>query len=114
MSSSQRQSHTMSRVQDTKVIQCMNKKCETKSKQQQCQAPIHRVFNDKNCQADKSINMQPKKPKKDMQSKEPAKDNNCKSIRIYNKSKCSDKNCQENENIDMWPVKPQMDVWLKK
>ena len=41
-----------------------NKKVETKSKQQWCQALSPTVFNDKNQQADKSINMWPKKPKK--------------------------------------------------
>ena len=62
----------------------------------------------KNCQAEK-CDMQPLKFEKDMWLKEPAakdkncqvtmqnkklvplyKDNNCKSIRIYNKSECSD------------------------
>ena len=53
VNSSKMQSHTVSRVQETEAIQCMNKKVETKSKQQQCQAPIPTVFNDKNCQAEK-------------------------------------------------------------
>ena len=133
VNSSKLQSHAVSNVEETEVILCMNKEVQTKSKQQQCQAPM---FNDKKHQVEK-CDMQPKKPKKDVQSNGSAMliqhtmtkkskivlqedDKNCQSAKYYDsennlvKSKCSDKNCQENENIDMWPVKPQMDVLLKK
>ena len=43
----------MSRVEEKEVVQCKNKKVETKSKQQMCQALSPTVFNDKNCQAEK-------------------------------------------------------------
>ena len=130
------QSHIVSRV-ETEVVQCKKKKVETTSKQQMCQA---QVFNDKNCQAEKSVNMWPKKPEKDMWSNGPAMliqykmtkksntvkqeyDKNCQSIRnvkshdFDSQSKvrrCSDMKCQENKSVIMWPVKPKKDVWLKK
>ena len=128
VNSSKMQSHTVSRVEEKDIFQCINKKFETKSKQQKCQAASPTVFNNKNCQADESVYMCPKKPKKDMQLNEPAiliqhkklkkqivpqeDDKNCQFTK-YNepnkeqvKLECSDKKCQENENIDMWPVKP--------
>ena len=71
--------------------------------------------------------MWPVKPKMDKQSNEPgmqssfkkkhvplSKDNNCKSTRIYNKSKCYDKNCQEKENNVMWSVTKETDMQLPK
>ena len=51
--SSKMQSHTVSRVEEKEFIQCINKKVETKSKQQKYQNPSHTVFNKKNCQVDK-------------------------------------------------------------
>ena len=67
---------------------------------------------DKNCQTEKSVNMQPKKPKKDMQSEKSAmKSSNRKSIGLNKNCKATicentdsksqvsrsyDKNCQEN------------------
>ena len=126
--SSKMQSHTVSRVEEKEVVQCINKKVVT--------SPT--VFNNKNCQAEKSVNMWPTKPKKDMWSngsaamliqhkilKKQEDDKNCQSIKndktkydaLDSQStvlKCSDKKCQENENIDMWPVKPQMDVLSEK
>ena len=62
-------SSTVSKVEETEVIQCMNKEVQRKSNQQQCQAP---VFNEKKSQVEKSVNMQPKKPAKDMWLNEPA------------------------------------------
>ena len=44
-------SSTVFKVEETEVIQCMNKEVQTKSKQQWCQAP---VFNDKRSQANKN------------------------------------------------------------
>ena len=68
-----KQSHTVSRVEE-KEVQCKNKKVKTNSKQQQCQAP---VFNKKNVKLKKSVDMQPVKPQKGMQLKKPvAKDKN--------------------------------------
>ena len=46
-------SHIASRVV-TEVVQCKKNKVEAKSKEQKCQAP---VFNDKNCQAEETVNM---------------------------------------------------------
>ena len=133
LNSGKMQSHTVSRVQETEVIQCMNKKVETKGKQQQCQAPIPTVFNDKNCQAETNVTMQPKKPQVDVWSKGSAMliqhnilkkqedDKNCQSIKNVKSNEldsqftlmhCSAKNCQENDF--MWSVKIQMDVQLKK
>ena len=116
-------SSTVSKVEETEIIQYMNNEVQTKSKQQQCQVP---VFNGKKSQADENSNMQLKKPVKDMWSNGPViqhkmskkhmpreDDKNCQINRRPLKSKmCSDKKCQE--NIDMWPVKPQMEVQLKK
>ena len=59
-------SHTVSRVQEKEVVQCKKKKVETKSKQQKCQAPSPIVFNDKKSQAEKNVNMWPKKPQMDV------------------------------------------------
>ena len=90
------------------------------------------MFNDKNCQTERNINMWPKKSKKDMWSNRPViliQHNMLKKQEILTrrpvKSKvCSDKKCQTTKyykEIDkncqtsvMQPVKPQMDVWLKK
>ena len=133
VNSSQRQSHTVSRVQDTEVIQCMNKKVGRKSKQQQCQAPFPTVLNDNNCQAEKVLICSQGSPKKDMQSnrsamliqhkmlKKQEDDKNCQSGKNvkykyddvdsqFTLTQCSDKKCQE----IMQPVKPQMDMQLKK
>ena len=63
------QSPAVSRVQKMEMNQCVNHKLQTKSKQQQFQAT---VFKGKNFQAEKSVNMWPKKPAKDMQLNEPA------------------------------------------
>ena len=49
--SSKTQFHTVSRVEEKEVVQCINKKVEIKSKQQKCQAPSPTVFNNMNCQA---------------------------------------------------------------
>ena len=57
------QSPAVSRVQKIDVNQCVNQEWETKSKQQQCQAPIPTECYYKNCQ-DESVNTRPKKPKK--------------------------------------------------
>ena len=84
----------------------------------------------KKCQAEKSV-MWPVKPKEYIQLEKPlakdkksqvtlhnkkqvplSKDNNCKSIRSYNKSMYSDKNCQEN-NV-MQSVTKETDVQLPK
>ena len=76
----------MSRV-ETEVVLCKKKKVETKSKQQK--------FNDKNCQAEKSVNMQPKKPEKDMWSNGPAMLIQYKMTKKSNTVKQEDdKNCQ--------------------
>ena len=122
-------SSIVSKVEETKVIQCMNKEVQTRSKQQQCQAP---VFNDKKSQADENSNIWLKTPVKDMQSNGPViqhkiskkhmpqeDDKNCKatiSCKKQNKCGykdsesqsavkyvCSEKNCQEN----IRPKKPR-------
>ena len=62
--------------------------------------------------------MQLKKPAQAMQSSFKkkhvplAKDNNCKSTKIYKKFMCSDKNCQE--NISMQPEMPERNMQLPK
>ena len=132
LNSRDEQSHTVSRVQQNEVIQCINKKVKTHSKQQQCQMP---VFNNKKCQAKKSVNIQPKKPRKDMQSngsamliqhdmlkkqeivaRRPVKskmcaDKKCQATKYY---KEIDKNCQAEKSVIMHLVKPQKDMQLKK
>ena len=87
---------------------------------------------DKNCQAEKS-DMQPKKPKKDIQSNElamliqhkmskkqillQADNKNCQSTEYYEpnkdqvKSMSSDKKCQDNKSVNMWPVKSPVHMW---
>ena len=57
LNSSKMQPHTVSRVEEKEVVQCKNKKVETKSKHQKCQAPSPTGFNDKNCQAERNVNM---------------------------------------------------------
>ena len=63
VNSSEMPSSIVSKVQETEVIQCVNKEVQTKRKQQQCQAPVTTVFADKNSQAEK-YDMQPKKSKR--------------------------------------------------
>ena len=82
LSDSQMQSHTVSRVEEKEVVQCINKKVETKSKQQKCQAPSPTAFNDKNCQ--ENINRRPVKSKV-------CADKRCQATKYY---KEIDKNCQ--------------------
>ena len=85
------------------------------------------MFNDKKGQAEKSIDMQPVKPKMDLQIKKPvkqliglAKGKNCKATiheNIDSKSQTSrnsDKNWQENENNVMLSVTKKTDVQLHK
>ena len=100
--SSKMQSHTVSKVEEKEVVRCINKKVETKSKQQKCQTPIHTVFNNKKCQAERNVNMWPKKPKKDMQS-------NGSAMLIQHKmlqKQKDEKNCQE--NINRRPLKSKV------
>ena len=91
----------------TEVTQWKNQDVQKENKQQKCQTPSSIVFNNKNCQAEKSVNMQPKKPKKDMQSNGSAMliqykmlkkwedDKNCQINGKPMKSKvCADKKCQ--------------------
>ena len=85
-------SHTVVfRVQKIDVNQCVNHKLQAKCKQQQCQV-----------QAEKSVVMWPRKPRKDMQLNIPA-------MLIKHKmlKKTEDnKNCQE--NINRRPLKSKM------
>ena len=53
------QSSPVSRVQETEVIQHMNQDIQTKSKQQHCQALVHTVIDDRNCQETKDVHIQP-------------------------------------------------------
>ena len=122
VNSSEMQPPPESRVQETEVIQYVNKEVQTKSKQQQCQAPVPTVFVDKKCQATtcykkvdsncQTTNMWPEKPKMNMRSMpRPAK------IQYSHKTKdqddfksqsamCSDKKCQEIPKVDKRPKKP--------
>ena len=49
------QSPPVSKVQEAEVIQCLNQGVQAKSKQQQCQALVHTVFDDRNCQETKDV-----------------------------------------------------------
>ena len=57
------QSHTVSRVQQNEVIQCMEEKVETKSKQQKCQAPSPTVFKKRTVKLEKVLICSQRSPK---------------------------------------------------
>ena len=64
--SSKMQSHTVSRIEEKEGVQCKKKRKLKQKCKQKCQAPSPTLFNDNNCQAERNVNMQPKKPKKHM------------------------------------------------
>ena len=80
--------------QKTEVTQWKNQDVQKENKQQKCQVLSFTVFNNKNCQAEISFNMQPKKLQKDVQLKKPAmkliglaKDKNCQATMSHTKQK---------------------------
>ena len=121
--------HTSLKQAQRRIQMCSRDEQSGTSSNEQSSTTCTRNIKNKNCQAEKSVIMWPKKPKMDMQSNESAmliqhkmtkmskksnivpqeEDKKCQSTKYYGKM-CSDKTCQENINI--WPVKPQMDVRL--